>query len=124
LEKAFPHRVLLFLFTVKSKSALGWDFLSVIETGRYKEHANATHEQSLFWRQTAACQMEILGGPERRMRWGVPDGMRDPQSGEVLHDDLVISASLCALLDAQEWGTAESTIIQGSDPLAGLKPVF
>lgn len=124
LEKAFPQRVLPFLFTAKSKSTLGWDFLSVIETGRYKEHRNPTQEQSLFWRQIAACQMEILGGAEHRMRWGVPDGRRCPQSGEVLHDDLVISASMVALLDEQKWGTAESTIIQGRDPLADLKPVF
>ena len=35
LDKAFPGQVLPFIFTGSSKSSLGWDFLSVIETGRY-----------------------------------------------------------------------------------------
>lgn len=29
------NRVLPFIFTAQSKSKLGWDFLSVIETGRF-----------------------------------------------------------------------------------------
>jgi len=46
------------------------------------------------------------------MRWGV----RDP----ALHDDLLISAALCALLDHQEQAPyAGSQIIEATDPLAG-----
>jgi hypothetical protein len=37
LDKALPGRVIPFVFTSKSKSDLGWRFLGVIETGRYKE---------------------------------------------------------------------------------------
>ena len=79
-----------------------------------------TELQSLFYRQCRHAQMEILPGPERRMRWGVPEGMRDEASGELLHDDLLISAALCALLDEQEWGLAVSEIISPLDPIDDL----
>ena len=39
LEKAFPGRLLPFVFTSSSKSKLGWDFLSVVETGRFKDYS-------------------------------------------------------------------------------------
>ena len=68
--------------------------------------------------------MEISIGPNRSMKWGVPDGTRDESSGELLHDDLVISAAMCALLDEQEWGRAESSIIDATDPLKDLGEVF
>jgi len=54
------------------------------------------------------------------MRWSVPDGTRDPASGELVHDDLLISAALTAVLDEQSWGTAESAVIQAPDILEGL----
>ena len=58
------------------------------------------------------------------MKWGVPDGTRDESSGEHLHDDLVISAALCALLDGKEWGRADSAIVYAEDPLGDLGDVF
>ena len=49
----------------------------------------------------------------------VPEGARDPQSGEPLHDDLLISAALCAVLDAQPWSPqGEPVLIRARDPLA------
>ena len=36
---------------------------------------------------------------------------------------LVISAALCALLDDQQWGTAESSIVIAQDPLSDLGEV-
>jgi hypothetical protein len=117
---------LALIFTQKSKSDLGWNFLSVIETGRYKEYYSqnsANFENKLqqdFFRQLEFCQMEILVGPQKIMRWSVPDGARDPATGALLHDDLLISAALCTLLDHQSWGLALSAVIQGEDPLANL----
>jgi hypothetical protein len=58
------------------------------------------------------------------MRWGVPDGTRDPVTGELVHDDLVLSAALCWVLDAQPWGIARSAVIAGRDPIAELLEVF
>ena len=68
--------------------------------------------------------MEISVGPNRTMKWGVPNGTRDESTGDLLHDDLVISASLCALLEEQQWGTAESSIVIAQDPLSDLSEVF
>ena len=82
-------KVLPFLFNQSSKSKLGWDFLAVVETGRYKEHAPlppASNQpgdpavlQRLFWSQVEACQMQVLVGPGRILRWSVPDGAGHPE---------------------------------------------
>jgi hypothetical protein len=107
LEKALPGRVLPFIFNSASKSQLGWDLLTLIETGRFKDWRDPgdgrRDERWEFWRQVEACQWQVSPGPEQRVRWGVPDGTRDPLSGELLHDDLLISAALCAVLDEQDW---------------------
>jgi hypothetical protein len=55
--------------------------------------------------------MEVVPGPDRRLRWGVPDCTRDAGDGELVHDDLVLSAAMVALLDAQTWGLAESVVV-------------
>ncbi|MFO7624985.1 MAG: hypothetical protein R6V73_11585 [Anaerolineales bacterium] len=124
LDKAFPHRVIPFRFSQKSKSDLGWSFLSIIESGRLKDWRELDAERRLFLQQAQATQLEVLPGPGRLMRFYVPDGRRDPHSGELLHDDLVLSLSLAAVLDEQTWGSAESGVIPASDPLAGFKPIF
>ena len=31
------------------------------------------------------------------VRWGVPEGTRDPGTGRIIHDDLVMSAALSVL---------------------------
>ena len=127
-------KVLPFIFNQSSKSKLGWDFLAVVETGRYKEHAplppasNLPSDpvvlQRLFWSQVEACQMQALIGPGQVMRWSVPDGARHPESGELLHDDLLISAALCAVLDEQRWGRAESAVLPAINPFEGLNEVY
>jgi len=124
LDKAYPGQVIPFKFTQKSKSDLGWGFLAVIETARYQEHAQATGTlaklQTTFWQQCTSAFSEILSGPNRIMRWSVPDGTRDPETGEQVHDDLLISAAMCALLDQLELGTAESDVIEAQDPLSNM----
>jgi hypothetical protein len=39
LAKAFPGQFLPFIFTARSKSDLGWSFLSVIETVHFKKYS-------------------------------------------------------------------------------------
>ena len=59
------------------------------------------------------------------MRWGVPEGFRETQSGDLVHDDLLISAALCSLLDGLEWSVAgEVVVIQGVDPLEEMSRGF
>jgi hypothetical protein len=140
LAQAYGSRVIPFKFTQQSKSQLGYDFLAVIETGRFKDYAPASahfklagdgkislhtgepHDaarlQAAFLQQARFCQMEILPGPAKIMRWSVPDGARDPATGELVHDDLLISAALCAVIDAEQFGSAESAVIQPIDPIA------
>jgi len=118
LDRAAPGRVIPFLFTAKSKSDLGWKFLAVVETGRYREPANSTLRSPIFWQQVMYCQSEVLEGPGKIMRWGVPDGTRDDLTGDLVHDDVLISAALCAVLDDQEWAVLGApVIISKPDPL-------
>lgn len=114
LERALPGRVIQFRFNSATKSQLGWDFLGVVDSGRYKEYAPADAIQELFWTQLKACQFTIVPGVERRLKWGVPDGMRDTQ-GEYVHDDLVISAALCAVLDGESWSVGGNPLVVPAD---------
>jgi hypothetical protein len=134
LTNAYREKMIPFTFTSKSKSDLGWSFIAVIESGRYKEPAVPLPLQgrgeglgnvwSEFFRQCEAAQSEILEGPGKLMRWSVPDGMRDERTGELMHDDLLVSAALCSQLDLLPWGTAESEVIQATDPLAAMKEAY
>jgi len=115
LSKTFPGKVRPFVFTQKSKSDLGWKFLAAIETGRYQE---AVETYPDFAAQAVYCQMEVLPGPQKALRWGVADGTRDELTNQLVHDDLVISAALCAVLDEQEWVVGgPSIVLAGKDPL-------
>lgn len=91
-----PGLVLPVEFNLASKSDLGWDFLGLIETGRFKDYVeDGASDTRQFWREVEACEFEVLPGPGQRMRWGV----RDP----ALHDDYLISAALVSRLDALAW---------------------
>ncbi|MHB1121068.1 MAG: hypothetical protein ACYC11_13530 [Bellilinea sp.] len=126
LRRALSGRVVPFQFNAASKSKLGWDFLSVVDTGRWKEPAGMPAGlDSLFQRQLEYCQYEIVPGPDKRMRWGVPDGTRNPADGEPVHDDLLLSAALSAVLDSQPWGAiSPALMVLGRDPLQDLDHGF
>ncbi|MBC7317023.1 MAG: hypothetical protein H5T70_11435, partial [Chloroflexi bacterium] len=65
-----------------------------------------------FWREVAAAEFEVVDGPQRLMRWGVPD--------PAVHDDFLMSAALCALLEEEMAGLAQpSLVIEAGDPLRG-----
>jgi hypothetical protein len=138
LQAAFPAAVIPFTFTQSSKSKLGWDFLAVIDSGRFKDYASSsplslegrgaggegTGLQQAFRQQLTACQYEIKPGPAKTLVWSVPDGSRN-QDGDYLHDDLIISAALLSTLDAQEWAvTGAPLIIPGIDPLPDMDKGF
>jgi len=113
LKRELGERVEPFVFTQKSKSDLGWDFLGICNSGRFLDYRDdGSDEQRQFWRQVEAADYEVLDGPNRTMRWSVAD----PQ----IHDDMLISAALCAALDDDIYrpGLA-STIIESVDPLEG-----
>ena len=67
--------------------------------------------------QYANCVAEVLTGPQKLMRWGVPEGRRDAD-GALIHDDLVMADALLAELDALDWSLPGKTvIIEPRDPL-------
>jgi hypothetical protein len=145
------EKVIPFDFNSRTKSDLCWNFIGIIESGRFKDHRSELHEQRVeilaapqppaaegkgkqpagykeqteFWRQISFCEFEILPGPQKTVRWGVPDGMRDPANGEMVHDDLLISAALVATLDDRDWSAAgPSLVVRAKDPLDELDQGF
>jgi len=132
LERSLPGRVIPFTFNAASKSRLGWDFLGVVDSGRWCEpqlnpqlQAEQERCQQEFFAQLAACQFQVADGADQRMRWSVPDGSRDPLTGELLHDDWVLSAALCAQLEDMDWQpTAAPLLIPAPDPLEDSKGKF
>jgi hypothetical protein len=147
LDKALPGRVVAFTFNAATKSRLGWEWLAVVETGRWKEWVEegnkatsnkATREEDTkkggrgdkgrgnaekeeFFEELRHCQMEIVPGPERRMKWGVPDGTRSASTGKLVHDDWIMSAALCAELDKWEWAVSSpAVVIKRRDPIVEM----
>ena len=125
LGQALPGRVKPFIFSQASKSQMGWDFLAVTGAGRWKEPLPGPAGErdpwsALFLRQLAFTRATLLPGPGKTLRWGVPDGTRDPLDGAFIHDDLVLSAALCTTLDRLDWpagGMTGAGIVRARDPL-------
>ncbi len=125
LQQAFVGRVIPFVFTAQSKSRLGWDFIALIESGRYKEYTvsgvdaddQSVRLQVRFYEQLKHIEHQVKAERGNLLQWGVPPNARDPLSGGFLHDDLVISAALCACLDELNWGEGYSVVIHPRDPL-------
>ena len=70
LDKAFPTRVIPVKFTRQEKSEIGWRFLAIIETGRFRDLRDPSDAVRL---QYAHCRSEVLPGPGKILRWGVPE---------------------------------------------------
>jgi hypothetical protein len=116
-------RLVPFEFSQVSKSDLGWGFITTIESGRYKEYRipeGISPMDEEMSRQLENCQYTILDGPGKIMRWGVPNGRRDATTGELVHDDYVVSAALISVLDHESWGVGESLIVPQKDIIDGL----
>ncbi|MCC7024023.1 MAG: hypothetical protein IT338_14460 [Thermomicrobiales bacterium] len=102
--RAIP--VIPFIFTAASKSALGWDWIGLIDAGRYREYADDGAQLTrLFRAQLAATTYATPPGPGKTLRWGVPPGRG--------HDDLVMSAALTAVLDGVDWRERIATGVMG-----------
>jgi hypothetical protein len=88
---AHRFNVVPFVFSAKSKSDLGWNFIGLCRQGRFQDHVvDGSPEQREFWRQVESAQLEVLPGPGRLCRWSVPRSEG--------HDDLLVSAALIAEL--------------------------
>jgi hypothetical protein len=116
LENTYkPDMVIPVKFTAQVKSQLGYGLIGLAESGRYREYHPFDERLRL---QLDKCRAEILPGPAKLMRWGVPDGTRDERTGEPVHDDDLVTAAMCTLLDRLEWRPyLPLGIIPGRDPL-------
>lgn len=115
-DKAHPTRVLPIKFSQQVKSEIGYGYLAIINTGRFRDCCPSPEVD----KQYEACVSEILIGPLHTMRWSVPDGTRD-QDGLLIHDDWVVTDAMTAVLDKLEWSIAfPTTIIDAEDPLTNM----
>ena len=122
LTASLGEKVIPFEFNISTKSTLLWDFLGIIDSGRFKDFYGPA---GTFWEQVEFCEFEILPGPQKRVKWSVPDGTRNQATGNLVHDDQLISAALVSVLDAQDWTySAPTYVINAIDPLSDLDKGF
>ena len=113
LSRKYPHLCRTYDITASVKSEMAWGFISMVNAGRWQEYradeagAGKAPEFDpkrdryevlddpalLFFRELRACRMDP-GLTPGQVRWGVPEGTRDPGTGRTIHDDLVMSAAL------------------------------
>ncbi|MFZ3069899.1 MAG: hypothetical protein WA110_02085, partial [Anaerolineaceae bacterium] len=138
LADKLGERVVPLVFNRQVKSRLGWGFLAVIDTGRFQDYASGGNDKAgaaietenerlkrLFQRQLAGVTCQVSPGPEHLIRWGVPEDARDLETGTLLHDDLVLSAAMVAILDEQTWiKPGQAVLIQAVDPLKEMDGGF
>jgi hypothetical protein len=119
LTSTLGGRVIPVVFSTRVKSDLGWDFLAIVETGRYRDYVDdGAADTQQFWYEVEHCEREVGIGDAKSVKWGVwePPGY----NGRIAlgHDDLLLSAALTAVLDKQEWpGTGHSATVDQGDVL-------
>lgn len=104
-DKAHPTRVIPVKVSQATKSEIGYGFLAIINTGRFRDCCPSPEVD----KQYAAVTSEILIGPLHTMRWSVPDGTRD-ENGLLIHDDFVFTDAMTAILDKLQWSFSSPTL--------------
>lgn len=105
-DKSHPGRVIPVKFSQQTKSEIGYGFLAVINTGRFRDCCPSPDVD----KQYEACISEILTGPSKTMRWSVPDGTRDAD-GLLIHDDHIVTDAMVSILDKLQWIVTSPTLI-------------
>jgi len=122
LKSLGVDRVLPLIFSPKVKSDLGWNFVAVIDTGRYRDYADdQAQETRQFWYEVEHCNYTIHEGPGKSISWGADE--TPAYDGLIArgHDDLLISAAMVSILDVQEWpGSGPSATVAALDPIAEI----
>jgi hypothetical protein len=124
LDNAFGEETVIPVkFTAKLKSELGYGFIGIVESGRYREYHPFDEKLRM---QLEHCRSEVMQGPSRSMRWGVPDWTKDRASGERVHDDDLMTAAMCTMLDRMEWHmpTGGAVWTTPRDPLLDMDSHF
>ena len=122
LGKALGERVVPVVFSPKLKSDLGWSFVGVIETGRYHDYQDDSEPVTRqFWHEVEHCQYQVRPGPAHSISWGVWEAPAYDGLIAYGHDDLLISAAMCALLDDYDWPiTGKSASVERIDEIAEI----
>lgn len=122
LAKALPDRTIPIIFSQKTKSEIGWEFVGIVETGRYRDYADDGKQETLqFWHEVQQCKYEVGAGPGRTLKWGVWDSVAYDGLIAHGHDDLLISAALTAVLDKLEWPeTGPSGTVEMPDEMEAI----
>ena len=111
-----------FKFSLKTKSDMGWKWLGMINTGRWKEYKTHDALQERYFEQIKHCKYEVVPGPGNLIKFAVPDGTRN-ESGDYVHDDLIMSAAMAAVIDEKNQGSwivpTEVVMVEAADPLEG-----
>ena len=141
LSRKYPGICRTYDITASAKSEMAWNFLSMVNTGRWQEYrtdeagtgsvpgfdpkrdryevlSDPALLQRMFFRELRACRMEPGLNPGL-VRWGVPDGTRDPGTGRCIHDDLVMSAAL-AVFDENDLPLNRTLPVWEPEKLARL----
>lgn len=115
-DHAHPGRVVPVKFSQQVKSEIGYGFLAIINTGRFRDCCPSPEVD----KQYTACTSEILTGPSKIMRWSVPDGTRDTD-GLLIHDDHIVTDAMTSILDKLEWKIkVEAETIPIFDPIRSM----
>ena len=115
LNSKYRRKVYPVDITAPNKTKMAWDFLSMVDTGRWIEYKGDELNilqsgfkpgverfellrdpmllQQMFFRELRSCHLEPTGNGAN-VRWGVKEGTRDHATGRMLHDDLVMSAAM------------------------------
>jgi hypothetical protein len=102
LQSTLKDRVIPVTFSPKIKSELGWNFLAIVETGRYQDYAQGVRaddgkpDTRQFWYEVEACQYHVRDAPNKLMSWGVWETPAYDGLIAYGHDDLLMSAALSA----------------------------
>lgn len=116
LAKKYGARVIPIKFTQQAKSEMGWGYLAIIETGRFRDCCPS----EIVRLQYDKCQSEILPGPAKTLRWGVKDGTRGAD-GLLVHDDHILADAMTAELDKLVWMVSSPTLqTEVADVLAAM----
>lgn len=117
-------RFINFIFNQGSKSKIGWAWMAMVQTGRWREYKNADALQRRFFEQIQYCKYEVVPGPGNLIRYAVPDGTRNEQ-GDYVHDDLIMSAAMSAAIEEKigsDWiAPADALIVEAADPLKEMR---
>jgi len=115
-DKSHPTRIIPVKFSQQVKSEIGYGYLAIINTGRFRDCCPSPEVE----KQYAACTSEILVGPAKTMRWSVPDGTRDAD-GLLIHDDHVVTDAMTTILDKLQWHIeVEAETIPMRDPMRSM----